>query len=77
MGYNCNCGLISCPQCFSKALGVAQTTTNTTNVLGVPGPSIFEYEKQMGYIDPDMTYEEWRNQPVGSTNNVIELGDNA
>ena len=60
MGYTCNCGLISCQQCFSKALGVAQTATNTTNVIGVPGPTNYEYDLEMGYIPPDTTYAEYR-----------------
>lgn len=77
MGYKCNCGLISCPQCFSNALGVAQTSTNSTNVLGVPGPSNFEYGKQIGLYPPDMTFEEYENRPVNTTNNIIEFGDNA
>lgn len=77
MGYTCNCGLISCQQCFSNALGVAQTATNTNNVIGVPGPSQFEYEKEIGEIPPDMTYEEWKNLPVNTTNNIVEFGDNA
>lgn len=73
---NINCG---CPDCASRqdALGLAQTSTNSQQVIGIPGPSIFAYEKEMGYIPEDMTYEEWRNQPVGSSNEIIEFGDNA
>lgn len=71
---NCEC----CnPNSRQDALGLAQTGANSTNVIGIPGPSIFAYEKEMGYIPEDMTYEEWRNQPVGSTNEIIEFGDNA
>lgn len=73
----CNCNMTTCKTCLEKSLGVAQTQSNMTNVIGVPGPSIFEYEKQIGKIPEDMTYDEWRDLPVNQSNNIVEFGDNA
>lgn len=68
-----------CKTCHRKhgiGLGCPQAVTNVTNVVPVAGLDLFELDKAMGRIDPDMTYDEWRDsQEV--TGQITEYGDNA
>lgn len=67
-----------CKKCCAKhgiGLGCPQSVTNVTNVVPVAGLDLFELDKAMGKIDPDMTYEEWRaSQEI--TGEVTEYGEN-